>query len=172
MDQPAAIDGVHLDYSQNDTARVEFHEEYPVNKNSKEHLALLGKWDTEEDEIRTLLGIWKPIYMNNPVCDHPLAIMDARTFRQVDERPHYLHIDFGFFTFHNLNGAIVHHSDQHWYYYSFQTDTEVLVFTQYSRGRQFANPHASFSNPNCPTEYDSRISVEMRAAVFYPKESE
>lgn len=165
-DQPAAIDGPHLDYTQNDTAREQFHKEYPVNSLVKEHLALMGKWDTEEEEVTSLLGIWKPVLMSNPVCDHPLAVMDARTFSPQDEDLYPLHINFGVFVFHNLNGAIQHHPDQKLYYYPFQTETEVVVFHQYSKGRFFANPHTSFVNSNCPEGYESRVSVEMRAAVF------
>ena len=170
-DQPAAVDAPHLDYSQDDAAREAFHEEYPVKDMVLEHLALLGRWDTEEDEMKTLIGIWKPILMTNPVYDHPLAIMDAGTFRREQERPHFLHFDLGFFKIDNLNGAIVFDPDQRWYYYPYQEDTEVLVFTQYSKGRHFANPHSSFRSPSQPSNstFDSRISVEMRAAVFYPK---
>ena len=81
---------------------------------------------------------------------------------------HRIHINFGIWI-HNLNGAIRHHPDQKWYHYPFQTEDEVLVFRQYTRGRHFANPHTSSVNANCPEGYDSRISVEMRVAVFEQK---
>mmetsp|Transcript_16798 Transcript_16798/g.38807 ORF Transcript_16798/g.38807 Transcript_16798/m.38807 type:complete len:365 (-) Transcript_16798:139-1233(-) len=168
-DQPAAIDGPHLDYTQNDTARREFHDEYPPFSGSNEHHALLGNSDSETEEMRVLLGIWKPVMMTTPVCDHPLAIMDASTFQADQEALNPIHINFGVATFHNLNGAIHHHEDQRWYYYPFQTESEVLVFTQYSRGRHFCTPHGSFQNPNCPEDSDNRVSLEMRVAVFFPK---
>lgn len=165
-DQPAAINGPHLDYTQNDTAREKFHQEYPVNDFVKEHLALMRKWDTDDEEVTALLGIWKPVLMSNPVCDHPLTVMDARTFKPQHEDPYPIHINFGVFTLHSLNGAIRHHPRQKWYYYPSQTEEEVLVFHQYSKGRFFANPHSSFVISNCPEGYESRVSVEMRAAVF------
>ena len=170
-DQPASINGPHLDYSQNDLARKDFHDVYPINENVKEQLALMGKWDSEDEEVKTLIGIWKPIHMNNPVYDHPLALMDASTFQSEQERPHHLHFNFGIFTMHNLNGGFCYNENQKWYYYPYQTETEVLVFTQYSKGKHFANPHTSFLVPNRPKdeEYDTRQSIEMRAAVFYPK---
>ena len=168
-DQPAAIDGPHLDYTQNDTAREEFHKEYPVNEYVKEQLALSGEWDTEEEEVVALLGLWKPVLMNNPVCDHPLAVMDARTFSVEDSTPYPIHINFLVFILHNLNGAIHHRPEQKWYYYPFQTEDEVMVFHQYSKGTHFANPHTSFVNPNCPEGYETRVSIEMRAAVFEKK---
>eukprot|EP00797_Seminavis_robusta_P000769 Sro1049_g235370.2 (231) ;mRNA; r:12770-13462 len=172
-DQPAAVNMAHLDYFQDDQARVEFHEEYPVNEKVTEHLALLGRWDTEEDEVRAMIGIWKPINMKNPVYDHPFAMMDARTFHPENEVQQPVHFDIGLFKLHNLNGAFTYHEGQRWYYYSNQVETEVAVFTHYSKGKHFANPHTSFLNPNRPidsSEYDSRQSVEMRAAVFFPKE--
>jgi len=168
-DQPAAIDGPHLDYSQNDTAREEFHEIYPATPIMKEANALLGNLAGPKEEMKVLLGIWKPIMMETPVCDNPLAVMDARTFKEDQESPMFLHINFFGFQFHNLNGAIHYHEDQEWYYYPFQNESEVLVFTQYSKGKHFANPHGSFENPNCPDDSDKRVSLEMRAAVFFPK---
>lgn len=168
-DQPAAVNGPHLDYCQNDAARSEFHAKYPINEMVKEQLALTGQWDTEEEVVQTLIGIWKPINMKNPVYDHPLAVMDARTFLPEQERPHELHFDLGFFTMDNLNGAFTYDKDQKWYYYSFQEVDEVLVFTQYSKGKHFANPHTSFLSPNRPKSYDKRQSVEMRAAIFFPR---
>merc|ERR1711924_330085 len=68
-----------------------------------------------------------------------------------------IHINFGVFVLHNLNGAIHHHDDQRWYYYPFQNESEVLVFTQYSKERHFCNPHGSFRNPNCPGDSDPRV---------------
>jgi len=168
-DQPAAIDGPHLDYSQNDTAREEFHEIYPATPIMKEANALLGNLAGPKEEMKVLLGIWKPIMMETPVCDNPLAVMDARTFKEDQESPQFLHINFFGFQFHNLNGVIHYHEDQEWYYYPFQNESEVLVFTQYSKGKHFANPHGSFENPNCPDDSDKRVSLEMRAAVFFPK---
>ena len=170
-DQPAAVNMAHLDYFQNDQARMDFHEEYPVNETVKEHLALLGKWDTPEEEVKTLVGIWKPINMANPVYDHPLAVMDASTFRAENERAQPVHFDIGLFKLHNLNGAFTHDPGQRWYYYPKQDETEVTVFTHYSKGKHFANPHTSFLDPNRPADgsYDTRQSVEMRAAVFYPR---
>jgi len=100
-DQPAAVNGPHLDYSQDDAAHIQFHTEYLVNEAVKEHLALMGKWNTDEDEMKILLGIWKPILRKNVVYDHPLAILDASVFHPEQERPHKIHFDMGFFKFHH-----------------------------------------------------------------------
>ena len=46
---------------------------------------MLLEESSEFGEMRTILGIWKPIYMSTPVCDKPLAVMDAQTFREEEE---------------------------------------------------------------------------------------
>lgn len=166
-DQPGAVDGPHLDYSQNDTARLEFFDEWPINEQAKELPMLVGDYDSKDEKLGVILGIWKPVYMKNPVCDHPLAIMDASTFLPEHERPYRLHINFGFFRYDTLSGAIVHDPSQKWYYYPFQTSEEVLIFTQYSRGKWWANPHGSFKNPNCPDNHETRQSIEMRVGLFF-----
>ena len=164
-DQPVAVDGPHLDYSQNDTAREIFHTQYASL--GPEQGILLGKKDTEMERLHTLLGVWKPIHMDTPVCDHPLTVMDAGTFFPEDEWPVNLHMNFLVFMYHSLTGGIKYNPLQRWYYYSRQQQDEVLIFTQYTRGRHFANPHSSFSNPHCPSgSMPTRQSIEIRVGVF------
>lgn len=169
-DQPAALDGPHLDYTQNDTAREIFHSKFPPFYGQLEPEHLLGKHGTDDDELGVLLGVWKPVMMTTPVCDHPLAVMDARTFKPEDESELRLHINFLIAKINNLNGAIHHNPDQRVYYYPFQKDSEVLVFTHYTKDRHFATPHGSFRNPNCPEDSGKRVSLELRVAVYFPKE--
>eukprot|EP00092_Neocalanus_flemingeri_P067682 GFUD01082642.1.p1 GENE.GFUD01082642.1~~GFUD01082642.1.p1 ORF type:complete len:347 (-),score=78.13 GFUD01082642.1:9-1049(-) len=138
-DQPKAVNGPHLDYHQNDTARIEFHKEFPaLDMKLSEPAMLMGSLDDEDGKLGVMLGVWKPIQITS-VCDYPLAVMDARTFYPDNQSPNKLHINFGVM-FHNLNGAISYSPDQKWYYYPFQTPREVLIFHQYSKGRWFANP--------------------------------
>merc|ERR1712070_248584 len=105
--------------------------------------------------------------MKTPVCDHPLAIMDASTFRPEHERLNKVQLNLGFAQAHNLNGGIVHDPAQRWYYYSQQTEEEVLVFRHYTRDRFFATPHTSFLNTHCPEGGETRQSVELRVALFF-----
>ena len=127
---------------------------------------LLGDLDDDKGTFKVMLGVWKPIHPA-AVCDHPLAVMDAKTFYSDNQTPNNLHMDLLFFKYHNLNGAISHSPDQKWYYYPFQTTKEVLVFHQYSNGEWLSNPHTSFHNKNCPEGSESRISVELRVALFF-----
>ena len=167
-DQPKAIDGPHLDYHQNRTARKEFHKEFPpIDHELMESKILMGESDTENEKFKILLGVWIPIRKNSTVCDNPLAVMDARTFDREHQIEVSSHINFGIFMFHNLAGGIAFDPKQRWYYYPFMTTKEVLVFHQYSEDTFFANPHTSFKNRNCPKDSDTRLSVEMRLALFF-----
>ena len=171
-DQPVTQDGPHLDFSQNDALRYGFHHQESYPPQSEEQKALTEQLDTDTEEVRVLVGIWKPIHMgkNAVIDDRPLAVMDASTFQAPHDVPYHLHINLGGFVVHNMNGAIVHDPRQRWYYYAHQRSDEVLVFTQYTKGRFWANPHTSFLVPNRPEKYTPRQSIEIRAAVFYPKE--
>jgi len=120
----------------------------------------------QEDEIAVLLGVWKPIFPST-VCDFPLAVMDAATFDEEHQSKNHLHIDFLVFKFNNLNGAVAHHPRQRWAYYSFQNTKEVLLFHHFSRDKFFVNPHTSFPNTNCPKDHGSRVSVEIRVALYF-----
>jgi len=177
-DEPVLVNSVHLDYAQNDTVRDDFYAEYGFDGIVKETgIDLSGGEDNGTEKLAAILGVWKPIYMNSPVCDHPLAIMDARTFSPDDERALGLHLGIiDFLVFENLRfvwerihfmiSQIVHRASQRWYYYPMQRTDEVLLFTHYTRGHHFATPHASFTNPHCTRGMETRKSVEMRVAVY------
>ena len=171
-DQPTA-NGPHLDYHQNDSQRKEFHARKPVMEPDYNEYAskiesniLMGSMDTEESKLGVLLGVWKPIFPEK-VCDHPLAIMDARTFKEDYQAINEVSFTFGDINLNFLGGGIAHEPGQKWYYYPFQTTKEVLVFHQYSKDRFFANPHTSFFNKNCPKDTPNRKSVEFRVALFF-----
>ena len=170
-DQPKAIDGPHLDYHQNRTAHEEFHKEFPPPDKENypviESRIIMGESDTEDEKFKILLGVWVPIRRGTTVCDNPLAIMDASTFDREHLTRNLVHINFGILTFHLLGGGIAFDPKQRWYYYPFMTTKEVLVFHQYSEDAFFANPHTSFKNRNCPKDSESRLSAEMRVALFF-----
>jgi len=168
-DQPAAP-APHLDYHQNDTERKIFYESYnlpvPFGDNKNEPNVLMGVFDKEDEKLGVMLGVWKPIQPDQ-ICDLPLAIMDARTFEPENQILYYLHLNFLFMIFDNLNGAISYNPNQKWYYYARQTTREVLVFHQYTKGNWKANPHTAFQNKNCPKDTEPRISAEIRVALYF-----
>ena len=132
--------GPHLDYHQDEKMREDFHQKFPpmTFSNRTEAHVLLGNLDTDEEKFGVMLGVWKPLYPSE-VCDYPLAVMDARTFKPENQIPHELHIDFIVGLFHNLNAAISYSPDQSWYYYSRQSTTEVLIFHQFTKVNIFFN---------------------------------
>jgi len=177
-DEPILVNSVHLDYAQNDTIRDGFYAQYGFDGFMKEvSIDLSGGEDNGTEKLAAILGVWKPVYMKSPVCDHPLAIMDARTFSPDDERALGLHLGLiNFYLFEKLHfvmerihlmiSQIVHRASHRWYYYPMQQTDEVLLFTHYTRGKNFATPHASFTNPHCTRGMETRKSVEMRVAVY------
>ena len=126
---------------------------------------LMGSMDTEDLKLEVLLGVWKPLVPK--VCDWPLAVLDAKTLDEDHTIPNRYAKSLGFHTFHNIFSGIKYSPKQKWYYHSFQSEKEVLVFHQYSKGKFFANAHGSFFNRNCPEDTKPRISVEMRVALFF-----
>merc|ERR1711983_382748 len=66
LDQPAAP-APHLDYYQDDEARLEFHKTNPLidlkysERNVSENHVLTGYYDTEDLKVGVMLGVWKPL---------------------------------------------------------------------------------------------------------------
>ena len=61
---PVSISECH----QGDEERKKFHQVYPPPsfdpKNKTEGHILLGEWDTENEKLGVILGVWKPLYPN------------------------------------------------------------------------------------------------------------
>lgn len=167
-----AINGPHLDFSPDDAVREKFHEEHEIHTEHVITRCIMGYCDNNEEELRLVLGAWVPT-MSTPVCDKPLAIMDASTISPDDvttvkAKTNVLgktqHLMFAF-----PKWSAVHK----WYYYSYQTPSEMLLFHHYNRDKTnvWGNPHSSFTVSGCGDEHESRKSIETRIAAFFPKES-
>ena len=50
----------HLDYYQDDEARIEFHKTFPLINGTEGHV-LTGYYDTEDLAVGVMLGVWKPL---------------------------------------------------------------------------------------------------------------
>ena len=50
----------HLDYYQDDEARLEFHKTFPLINGTEGHV-LTGYYDTEDLKVGVMLGVWKPL---------------------------------------------------------------------------------------------------------------
>lgn len=159
--------GIHLDVTQNDALRSKFHEEFPTG--APVDKIMIGMMDTDEDEFRVLLGIWKPINMKTPVGDSPLAVMDASSFTPEDECPTFHHFIAKNVVYHQVLGRIKHNPNHRWYYFPSMTVDEFLLLTHYDKGHNVCVPHGAFYDPNHPPECETRQSVEMKVAIFFPK---
>ena len=119
----------------------------------------------EFDQILCLArGGLRPGDVLSRVFDKPLAIMDASTISPDDvttvkAKTNVLgktqHLMFAF-----PKWSAVHK----WYYYSYQTPSEMLLFHHYNRDKTnvWGNPHSSFTVSGCGDEHESRKSIEMR----------
>ena len=62
-----ALGPPHLDYYQDDAARLEFHKTNPLldlsysERNVSEGHVLTGYFDTEDLKVGVMLGVWKPL---------------------------------------------------------------------------------------------------------------
>lgn len=169
---PPAVGSPHLDYWQNFTEYMEELDYDMVNDDLEEHLyAKLAEYD-EKYTMHSVLGVWKPVNMETPVCDFPFAVGDAMNFRMEHCVKNALtmgHFRDGMWEeFHVATAGIRYDADVNYYYYPFQTNEEVLVFRQLTREEFgfFANPHVAFKNDNCPEGSDTRKSIETRVIMW------
>ena len=155
---PPATDGAHLDNYQNISALREF----TGNNHSLSN---------EKEQLQVTIGFWKPIQMSTPVCDYPLTLMDAASFKpqhQVRFEQHFSHIEAGETkTIKNLASHVHYHKAQRWYYYSAMSNDDLLVLRHYTQETFLANVHAAFHQPSCPDNADTRKSIETRAYVSW-----
>lgn len=144
----------------------------------------VGPLSREGNSYRMTLGVWRPVNMQNPVCDYPLALLDASTFQPDPSAVLYrgtcsdltvdpcddVHLGDGY------KGCAVtsyyQHNDAHrWYFYSGQTANELLVWRHQTAGQLqrgvFANVHCSFRQGKCPEGHSTRTSIEARVDIYW-----
>lgn len=135
-------------------------------------LESVGRLDLAENEF-ALVNLWRPII--GPVQDTPLALCDSSSVAPGD----FIHTDIHHFAEGNdttpaHSGMIyaLHHNPQHrWYFASAMQPDEILLLKCYDSrkdGRARFMPHTGFRNPDCPSEFIPRESIEARTLVVYP----
>ncbi|KAH8691380.1 hypothetical protein BGW36DRAFT_363712 [Talaromyces proteolyticus] len=160
IDNAAALRGpvqrVHIDQSyQASTSRVSYHlpEEAPT--------LLKGRYQ--------IINVWRPI---KPIYRDPLAVADAHSVPDSDLVPTKL-------IYPNREGetyAVKPNKAHKWYFRYGQTPdivTLIKCFDSKTDGRARRVPHTAFINKETDTEeYPSRESIEIRALVFHPDDTE
>lgn len=154
-----------MDYVPDDILREEFYSRNEIPENQKVVQCLMGHCTNEGEELGAILGAWVPT-MNTPVCDKPLAVIDASSSSPDDVTTITASVPDMKLWGKSLQQqfAIVNWNPlQRWYYCSYQTPSQMLLF------HVWGNPHSSFIVNGCGDEYETRGSTEMRNAVFFEK---
>lgn len=114
-----------------------------------------------------IINVWRPI---KPIFKDPLGVADARSVPDSDLLPvQLIYPDRVGETF------TVRPSEQHrWYFLYGQRPDEVTLikcFDSKTDGRARRAPHSAFVNP-ATEDRESRESIEVRALVFHPDDTE
>jgi hypothetical protein len=156
----APVDAVHNDYSK---------------KSGQQRVQELLKTHNLSDLTRhrtAIINVWRPIC--GPVRDRPLAICDTRTVSQdefVETDIEHYGDDDSSKPRHTGQIYSLRYSPKHrWYYVAEMQPSEVLLFKCYDSldGVARFTPHTGFTNPDCPSEFVPRESIEARTLVIYP----
>ena len=154
------VDQVHNDYT-----------EQSGPKRKQEILAAVDRMDLMNRRV-AFVNLWRPII--GPVQDNPLALCSARSVAAQDLVATDIH-HFGEddLTTPRHTGQIysVRHSPAHeWFYVSEMRPDEVLLLKCYDSradGRARFMPHTGFNNPDCPSAFVPRESIEVRTLVVF-----
>jgi hypothetical protein len=156
----APVDSVHDDYTQSSG-----------EKRVQDLLEARGQAGLLQHRT-ALINVWRPI--RGPVQDLPLAVCDAQSTSQEDfVDTHIDHFAENDLSRPSHSGQIysVYHNPKHrWYYAPDMQPDEAWIFKGYdslSRVARFT-PHTGFNNPDRPSKFLPRESIEVRTAVIYP----
>jgi len=129
-----------------------------------------------------IINVWRPLI--EPVRNFPLAVCD---YRSVDLSADLVptRLDFPEWLKDRENYSVRHNPDHRWYYWASLSPDELIVFKCYdsaSRGLASVSegghdgelidvaglcPHTAFFDEGGPATGHLRVSLEMRALVFY-----
>ncbi|ETS74964.1 hypothetical protein PFICI_13448 [Pestalotiopsis fici W106-1] len=144
---PANI--VHIDYTENSA----FDFSHRIFKASAEQYPRL-----------LMVNLWKSI--QGPGNDWPLAFCDRRT---VDYDMDIVGEDLVFKSGFTEHARLYHNPRHEWYYFQDLQDDEVILFHQFDSELEGGGgtPHASFFNPLTSKAAAPRISIELRALIYF-----
>ena len=136
-------------------------------------LAAVGRPEFAEHPF-ALVNLWRPII--GPVQDTPLALCDASSVAFEDLVITYIHhyAEGNAQTPAHRGGIYALHPNpaHRWYFASAMQPNEILLLKCYDSradGRARYMPHTGFKNPDCPTDFVPRESIEARTLVLFDK---
>jgi hypothetical protein len=150
------------------------HNDYTLQSGPKRQREILNEAGRAELANRhfAFVNLWRPIV--GPVHDNPLAVCDARSVAPADLVPTDIHhFGEGDLETPRHSGQIysLRHNPAHcWFYAPAMQPDEVLLLKGYDSradGRARFMPHTGFHNPDCPSDFVPRESIEARALVIF-----
>jgi hypothetical protein len=154
------VDQVHNDYT-----------EQSGPKRKLEILAAAGRSELADRRV-AFVNLWRPIV--GPVLDNPLAVCDARSVAPADLVPtdiyHFGEDDLEIPRHSGQIYSVRHNPAHRWFYVSAMRAEEFLLLKGYDSradGRARFMPHTGFVNPDCPSEFVPRESIEARTLVLF-----
>jgi hypothetical protein len=150
------------------------HNDYTLQSGPKRKREILDEAGRAElaDRHFAFVNLWRPIV--GPVHDNPLAVCDARSVAPADLVPtdihHYGEDDLETPRHSGQIYSLRHNPAHRWFYASAMQPYEVLLLKGYDSradGRACFMPHTGFRNPDCPTDFVPRESIEARALVVF-----
>jgi hypothetical protein len=115
------------------------------------------------------INVWRAI--RGPIESSPLALCDARSLGAEDIVPTDLR-------YRDRSGEILgflYNPRHRWYYFPHMERNEAILLKCYDSkddGRARFTAHTSFDDPSSPPNAAPRESIEVRALVFWPPETE
>jgi hypothetical protein len=154
------VDQAHNDYT-----------EQSGPKRKGDVLAAAGRTELANRHF-AFVNLWRPIV--GPVYDNPLAVCEAESVDLEDlVTTHIHHYGEGKLDVPRHSGQIqsLRANPAHrWFYVSAMQPDEVLLlkcYDSHTDGRARFMPHTGFHNPDCPSEFVPRESIEARTLVIF-----
>jgi hypothetical protein len=154
------VDQAHNDYT-----------EQSGPKRKADILAAAGRAELADRQF-AFVNLWRPII--GPVNDNPLAVCEAHSVALEDlVTTHIHHYAEGKLEAPRHSGQIQslrYNAAHRWFYVSAMLPDEVLLlkcYDSHTDGRARFMPHTGFHNPDCPSEFVPRESIEARTLVVF-----
>jgi len=154
------VDQVHNDYTEQSGPR-----------RKREILEAAGRSDLGGWHF-AFVNLWRPIV--GPVWDNPLAVCDARSVLHQDlvatDIHHFGEDDLAKPRHSGQIYSVRYNPAHRWFYVSQMRPDEFLLlkcFDSRTDGRARFMPHTGFRNPECPSEFVPRESIETRTLVVF-----
>jgi hypothetical protein len=147
--------------------RVHIDQSYTASRNRVSH-HLPAEAETLLKGRYQIINVWRPI---KPIFKDPLAVADAHSVPD----PDLVGIKLVYPDREGETYGVRANPAFKWYYrYGQGSDLVTLIkcFDSKTDGRARRVPHSAFVNPDTEEGFPARESIEVRALVFHPEDTE